>query len=87
MQDPCAQFREKAAAALEELTSASEAMAEFSIAKPYESQQAADEMTDYLQRMHEAFERERVAWENYYAINLELLDCIREAYRSQAGGS
>ncbi len=86
MQDPCAHLRERAADALEELTQASEAMAEFSVSTPYESRQAREKMAEYLQSMQAVFERERVAWEAYYAINLELLECIRDAYREQAAG-
>jgi hypothetical protein len=78
--DPCGELREKAASALQELTEASDAMAEFSVVKPYEAHEEPDEMALYLKRMHRAFERERIAWEQYYAVNLELLECIREAY-------
>ena len=81
MDDPCASLRERAAIALVELNSASEAMAGFSILHPYSSDQAPEELTQYLQEMNAAFERERMAWESYYQINLELLDCIRDAYR------
>lgn len=81
MDDPCARLRERAAAALEELNSASEAMAGFSILQPYSSDQVPEELAQYLQEMNAAFERERLAWEGYYQINLELLECIRDAYR------
>jgi hypothetical protein len=81
--DPCGHLREKAASALEELTEASDEMAEFSIIKPYEADSGPEEIANYLKRMHTAFERERIAWERYYAINLELLECIRSAYRDQ----
>ncbi|MDF1500556.1 MAG: hypothetical protein P1P76_08810 [Anaerolineales bacterium] len=81
MIDPCNELREKAASALKELTDASEAMAEFSVAAPYESRDEPAVVADYLKRMHQAFERERIAWEAYYEINLELLDCIRAAYQ------
>lgn len=81
MGDPCARLREQAATALEELNNASEAMAEFSILQPYNSGQAPERLEQYLQEMNTAFERERLAWERYYQINLELLDCIRDAYR------
>jgi hypothetical protein len=82
--DPCGHLRAKAASALEELTQASEAMAEFSILQPYESEQATEQLTKYLERMQAAFERERVAWDAYYHINLELLECIRETFGEEA---
>jgi hypothetical protein len=78
--DPCGDLREKAARALEELTEASDAMAEFSVIKPYEAHNLPDEVALYLERMHQAFKCERIAWERYYAVNLELLECIRQAY-------
>lgn len=81
MQDPCKHLRQKAAEALVELNRASEAMAEFSIITPYQSDQRHEKMKGYLQEMQAAFERERIAWESYYTINLELLECIRDTYR------
>lgn len=82
--DPCGHLRAKAASALEELTKASEAMAEFSILQQYDSEQENEALAQYLERMQAAFERERVAWDAYYHINLKLLECIREAFGEEA---
>lgn len=79
MEDPCAQLRERSIAALQELTKAGELLAEFSVAKPPDADLEPGDLEQYLQQMARAFERERAAWEAYYQINLELLECIREA--------
>lgn len=83
MDDPCKDLREQAAMALQELTQASEAMAQFSVVEPYQTDTDPDEMADYLKRMQESFERERIAWEAYYRINVELLECMRDIYSEQ----
>ena len=83
MEDPCKNLREKAAEALAELTDAGEAMAEYSVIQPYTSGAGFVKIADHLRMMREAFEREQRAWDAYYQINLELLDCIRKTYRER----
>jgi hypothetical protein len=87
MGDPCERLRERSAAALEELTEAGELLAKFSVGKPHQGDLQPGELEEYLRQMAEAFERERVAWEAYYQINLELLECIREANRERRARS
>jgi rubrerythrin len=81
MEDPCEHLRKKAATALQELKQASDAMAQYSVIEPYEADSKPETTTTYLKQMQQAFERERLAWEAYYEINLKLLDCIRDSYR------
>lgn len=87
MGDTCEKLRKRSAAALEELTEAGEQLAEFSVGEPHQGNRQPGDLEEYLRRMAEAFERERIAWETYYQINLELLECIREANKERKARS